>query len=352
MHKIFVSLVMVIGLLTTGSAFAQTDPVSVPDVRGLSVPAAAAVLNTHGLLLGSQSNILWTVTAGYAQNTVGEQSVLPGETVAYGSSVDLTVLRSPNVALIYDDNDITLVNRSGATIEVSNVTFNAVETATPATYNALDLGLPFLEAEDCLQLWSVGRSEPKQVEGCRSTQWRSTNNTAHHFWTGLNGVTRFNVVQSGIERASCASAPAGAAPLTCEFYLATITTSEVTEYVYLAYTAQQLVIVNQSTDQWMPLQNVVVMTNGSSVPLGDPALFGNPPVIGIIQQLAPGQCLLFGAATTDTLPETCSILAHLDLAPETAFWRSEFYIDSTTVEGEYPCPAATDGVLTICVMPR
>lgn len=67
-------------LLVAAPASGQSDPVTVPDVIGLTVPEAAALLNRSGLVLGAQISETWTEASGAAQNTIGAQAILPGET--------------------------------------------------------------------------------------------------------------------------------------------------------------------------------------------------------------------------------------------------------------------------------
>src|SRR5690606_24498911 len=88
---------------------------------------AAATLNRAGLKLGAEHNVEWTAESGQERNRVGGQSLAPGASVEQGTVIDITVLRAPNAALIYDDNDLTLVNLVGGNININNLTFNAVD---------------------------------------------------------------------------------------------------------------------------------------------------------------------------------------------------------------------------------
>src|SRR3954463_11504474 len=109
MNKIlvFITFCLVLGI---GQTMAQ-DTIQVPDLTGMNVPQAAAALNRAGFALGNETGEAWTAESGLQQNRIKSQSVAAGQTAPSGSAIDVTVLRSPNVALVYDDNDLTLVNK-------------------------------------------------------------------------------------------------------------------------------------------------------------------------------------------------------------------------------------------------
>ncbi|MBZ0309257.1 MAG: PASTA domain-containing protein, partial [Anaerolineae bacterium] len=136
-------IVLLILLLFTQAAFAQ-DNVAVPDVTGLNLPQALALLNQNGLRLGNENHTGWTADSGLPQNSVSEQSIPAGQTTAYGTAVDITLLRSPNALVIYDDNDFTLVNQTGEPLDLNAISFNSISGAAafPANTwgNSLDDG--------------------------------------------------------------------------------------------------------------------------------------------------------------------------------------------------------------------
>src|SRR5215813_13975992 len=78
---------------------------TVPNLVGLNLPQATAALNNVGMALGNQTSAPWTQDSGVPQNTISVQSTPAGQAATAGASVDVTVLRSPNVSLSYDDND-------------------------------------------------------------------------------------------------------------------------------------------------------------------------------------------------------------------------------------------------------
>lgn len=353
--KLFVAGLLCCVAGSTGMIYAQDNTAVVPDVRGLTVPVAAAVLNRSGFFLGTQTNAAWTAAMAYLPNTVGEQSIAPGETAPRGVPVALTIFRPPNVTLIYDDNDITLINRAGVPLEIAGLVFTTVESITPASFEAISWRIRAIEANNCGQLWSVARSGEKPVEGCDVINWMSTNKPEFHFWTALNGVASFKVVQDGVDRAVCPAAQAGAEPITCEFYLLAAALDPETPYLVFTYTVDRLVIFNRSSDRWMPLEGILVSSTagGPPVAIGDPALYAPALIPGIINRLAPGQCLLFvSGGVTAAAPETCDVIARLDYPAGVGFWKTNFEVDGITTPEKYVCPAAMPAKRTICILPR
>ena len=341
-------------LLLPQIVLGQDDVTTVPDLTGLSVPAAAALLNRNALLLGAQENVAWTAESGLPENRISAQSVAAGESVARGTAIDITVLRSNNMTLIYDDNDLTLVNRSGGALGLNGVSFITVESTTPASFSAARWG-GSLDAGNCGQLWSVGRTNAKDVEGCAEISWLTTNNTAEHFWTALNGVTSFSVTQNGIIRAQCPAAQAGTAPITCDFFLDAGSAGETIPYVYMAYTTSQWIIMNNSTDQWLPLTDVVLVnTAGAGPQLTNDSAYTIPPEYGLTRLLAPGQCILVvGSEVPVEPPLPCDVIAAFVYpSAGTYFWLLDFTVDGVTDDQLHTCTAPVEGRLTLCIMPR
>lgn len=329
---------------------AAQDTVIVPDVTGLSVPQAAAQLNRAGIRLGAQFET--EMTEGVTPNTVVVQSVAAGESVARGSSVDVTVARGNNAILIYDDNDITLVNQSGGTISLAGITFSALDGSRPIAFNATRWPAGSLNDGECAQLWSVGRTEPKRIPECTgSIYWLTTNDTNQHFWTGSGGAARFNLVQDGLERVQCGVSMTGNCPL----YLSSSAAPEATEFVYLAYTADRLIIYNLTQDLWMPLQGLSITdSNGGGHPLTNPAVFGNPDIIGSMEQLAPGQCLFYRTGNaSENLPQPCDVIFETYTNVVEYLFNAQAFTVVSPLNGQrYNCPAATPDWLTVCIVPR
>lgn len=334
----------------------------VPDLTGLSVPAAAARLNEVGLALGQQTDEPWTEAAGQPANTILIQTVLPGQMAEAGSAVGVTVLRSPNVLLLYDADSITLVNQAGAALELGGLTFTALDGATAASFPATNW-LSGLTAGDCTQLWAVRRSGPSRPAECAGVaRWLSTVNPASHFWTESNAVTRFSVSNGGVERAVCEAARRDAGQQRCAFFLpVSAAESDVAEYLYLAYTTDRLVILNQTEDQWMALGGTAFynfnpnsMVPGAEIHPDDAGLYQVLNAAAAIDRLAPGQCLLFtnNDPAADAPPQPCTPIARLDINPDLIFWAADFELSGTTDNQRRSCPAAIPDQLTLCIMPR
>lgn len=342
---------LIIWLVMGGQVRAQEA--QVPDLTGMNVPQAAAALNKLGLALGNETGEAWTAESGLEQNRIKAQSVAAGELTAQGSAIDVTVLRSPNVALVYDDNDLTLVNKTGGDLDLSGIIFNTLD-GNPAQFAAARWA-GSVRKDQCTQIWSVGRNGPKGLDECSTIQnWLVTQSGSEHFWTGAGGTTRFAVTQNGIQRGQCAVANPGR----CEFYVPGGASGDVTEYVYFAYGTHNLAIINQSSDRWMTLSGFTVFNNftaqkGLTVPLGDASLYVVTNPVARVGQLAPGQCVLFtdSSAEGNTPPQPCDVVARLDINPTVIFWGAAFDMEGSDGQ-RHSCPAATVDKLTLCLMPR
>ncbi len=347
--KRLLTLLVLWVMLASHSALAQD--ISVPDLTGLNVPQAAAVLNRLGLRLGAEMAFGWTADSPVPANLISAQSVAPGTTAAFGSAVGITVGRSANALLIYDDNDITLVNLTGATINLGGITLSTIDGTAAASFNA-GRWAGGLAASDCGQLWSISRGGAKDVPECAgSTLWISTNNPAEHFWTGTNSVTQFSVTQDGIQRAVCAVSAAGR----CEFFLAGGSAADATPFVYFAYTPDRLIVFNRSEDQWMSLRGVLFSAApGAGFELPPAEMWDNPAsIVGEILRLAPGQCLYARInPAEDAPPQSCDRVATYSTTAQTHFWAGGFYVTSVTDGQKRNCPAPQADRLTVCILPR
>ena len=354
---------MLAALLTYMPMAAQSDPVTVPDVTGLSVPAAAALLNQNGMVVGSQTEEQWTESFSQPVNTIAAQSLSPGSTVERGTALDVTVLRSPNMLLIYRPRFLTLINQADSPVDLGRLVFNALDGSTAASFPAANWMATLDGGGHCAQLWAEPRTAPDRPAECTGVQrWLSTVNPGVHFWTGLNGVTQFSVVYDGVQRTLCEGAAIGGGQKQCAFYLpAGKGGGDTTAYVYLAYTTDRLIVLNQAGDQWMPTAQTTIFNRNPnmSVPeaqltIGDPGLFHNPDILANITRLAPGQCLLFTKRSpeADSPPQPCDVIASLEINPDLIFWAADFEIGSATDGRRHRCPAASPDKMTICVMPR
>ena len=350
-------LVVIVGLLliVAQTVFAQ-EMVTMPDVTGMRVPVAAAELNRAGIRIGQEVGERWTADSGLEQNTIGAQSIAADTQVEFGSAVDLTVLRSPNMLLIYDDNDLTLVNQTGTDIDITGINFRALD-GNQASFSASRWGGQLRETR-CAQIWSVNRNGAKGLDECDFIEhWITTTNGGEHFWTGAGGTTQFAVTHNGIERAVCSVGGLQR----CEFYLpAGGGSADVTQHIYFAYTEDRLALINNTDDKWMPLDGLRVLNNhveprGASLDFTSQSLYGSSlsPVANI-NQLAPGQCIFFtnSAPTTQEPPQPCDVVARLDIGTTLIFWGADFPVESTTDDQPHTCPVAAAGRLTLCIMPR
>ena len=359
---------MIIRLLVTlwclvvfGLSASAQGQVAVPDLTGLNVPKAAAELNKLGLRLGEQTAQAWSAETGLAENTIGAQSVAPGTNVDHGAVVDVTVLRTPNLRLIYDDNDITLVNLTDQAVDISALRFETIE-GTGASFDASRWSSE-LRANQCLQLWSVNRNGSKGLPECQAIQnWLTTVNPGNHFWTASNGVGIFEARQNGSVLNDCQAATVNSQdrPITCEFYLPAGGAGDVAEFVYFAYTVDAFAAINPTDDAWLRLNRTTIINPnpnlgqlGASFRLGDSAIFGNPDIVAEIGRLAPQQCLLLfdSALTAAAPPQPCDVVAQLGIPADQRFWLSDFELESRDGR-KFECTGAVEGKRTICVMPR
>lgn len=364
MRKILLGLMIVI-LSHLPSSFAQQDTVVVPDLTGLNTPQAAALLNALGLRLGVEQVTVWTQLSEASPNVISSQSVQPSTAVGMGTTVDVGILRPANMKLIYDDNDLTMVNLTQNVVDVTGLRFATAE-GTPTSFPAARWASN-LRSRQCMQVWTLPRNGPKGVEECQFIQNFLTNTTpGEHFWTQANGVQRFVLVEDGVERVSCPAAPANSqdAPLQCEFYLEGASAAEnITEYLYFAYTTEALAIINQSNDKWMPTDRSPIINlhpdfgeDGFEFNFGAPELFGAPDsIIGDVTMLAPGQCIMLTARQPDGLespPQPCRVIAQRNLNLRAAFWLQDFQRDSANDGQRRTCPGALADRPTLCIVPQ
>jgi hypothetical protein len=362
LFRIALLLLFVFPSTLSAQQVTQHAALVVPDLTGLSVPRAAAELNRVGLRLGNQTDESWVAGQTLPEGGISTQSLAAGTSVEAGTTIDVTVLRSPNLELKYDDNDLTLINLTDKTVDIGDTIFAAID-GNQASFEASQLTNSLL-ATQCVQLWAVNRNGPKDMPECGFIpNWVSSTNAALHFWVTTNGATSFNVVQDGTVRATCSTAAVGTQdqPLTCDFYLPSGGQGgDAADYLYFTYTTERFLVVNTASDEWMRLNRAVIHhvnpnnpMLGPSFNLSDPALFGNPTTVADFKRLAPQQCLLFKRADVagDPLPQPCDVIGQLDLPADQLFWTTPFELESRSGK-RFTCPAAVEGKQTICAMPR
>lgn len=319
-------LIVLIGLALCFPVISQEDdtptPLRIPDLSEMSLPRAVAELNRLGLELGEETVQLREGEPQSRVNQVIAQTPTAGTLAEPGDTVDVTVLRAVMLRLVFDDNDITFINPSGSTVPIGSLTFRSVSATPESAFNVRDINdwEATLDSGDCYQLWSVGgRRSAKAVSGCPSISqilWAFTGDRSAYFWTGGNGATAFEVTRGGVTLATCPIADQ-----VCEVY-----TAEFTDYIYLTYTADQLVIHNTSEDGWMLLND-----------------FDDAP-----DRIAPGQCVVYTTDETRPPLTECDIVQ--TLTPLTPFWETG--IDITGTERVRTCPAPIAGESTVCLLAR
>ncbi len=330
------------------TAAGQDSLITVPDLNGLSVPVAAGELNRAGLQLGHEQIIAVDPASGDTENTIAAQSPAAGDSVARGTSIDVRVLRAANAYLIYDDNDLTLVNVQSGLLDLSEVQFSAVGPNGPVEFNPTAWAANLDEGR-CGQIWSVGRVSSKEIDGCSVILWMTASSSSQHFWTHTAGIQGFSVIQNGEVRALCPAAPAGSqdAPLRCDIVFEMDYAQEHVSYIYLAYTTDRLIVHNQTAERWMEFSDTVLRDSASrDIDLSALDIFSADERPA---RLAPDECILFAADVDAQPPEPCHVIGLVPV--DTAFWLQPFRVIG---RDDYPrvCEAAEADTLMICVMLR
>lgn len=342
----------------------QEDEVPVPNVTGMKIPQAAAILNILGLNLGNE--IAVEPEPGQETNIIVAQSLASGTTAPRGTRVDVSVILSPNMRLIYDDNDITIQNLTDGDMNLGGVVFHSSGDGATSFNPAQVAGV--IDSDDCIQIWSIARNEPKDVAGCDSYLWRSTRDTTVHFWTQVNNVQNFSVLDNGVERTVCPAAPRNSQdnPTVCEVYISgggSASDGDVAPFIYLAYNSSAIAFINTTQDQWMMTNQTTLLNyNPNLSTLGVTLIFGDTNLlreeyrigVGEVTRLAPQQCIMFTSigTTVNEPPQNCMVIAQRPLDETVAFWLADFIVHSNTTETELTCPAARNEEVIICIGPR
>lgn len=355
MRRFFILWIFV-AVLAQHTLVAQPSTGPVPDVTGMTIAAATAVLNASGFSVGAQYSV--PAAEGQRRDAITGQMPAPGTYAEVGSSIDLIVARKPNARLIYDNNDLTLVNLSEEPLPLGTLVFAG---DGGAVFRGDRWGRTLSEGE-CVQIWSVTRSKPKGVEGCvRIVSWLTTNDTTQHVWTQGSGE-RFTIFSGNQPQAECMTAQRGTqnSPAACEFYAPSAASGPYIPYIYLAYTTDGLVVRNPSETTWLRLSNEIVTATGKAIRLQQASQYdsvssfvlttsdnGTPQV----RQLAPSQCVRFRAvgAPDDAYPEPCSLVA--DRVTDEPFWQTAFSVRSRDGKA-HACDPAVPGRVVVCVAPR
>lgn len=354
-----VTLTLIIFISAWASAQASESAAAattVPNLAGMTPPQAAAALNAARLQLGAMSSM--TASPPLLAGTVAGQFPPAGSVAVPGAMVDVSVAYAPNVRLIYDNNDLTLINIGTQPLDAGTLTFQASD-AVPVSFDGRRWGRQ-IEPTDCVQVWSTRRTQPKSLAACRRiAAWLSTTDANQHVWKDASGAQGFIVRQEGVQRGECPTASPGTRenPLVCEIYLAQVQPPPVWPFIYLAYTRDSLVVHNTSADSWMRMNVPLLLASNHAISLNDTSLYhavdglivstgsGGVPVI---RQLAPGQCVRFRtvSAPADFIPEPCLMFADA-LIDGVPFWHTPFTIEDNRGD-KHVCAAAAPDAVTTC----
>ena len=338
---------LILNLFFAMSPLAQDANLTVPDLAGLNVPEAAAVLSRAGLHVGQERIIAIDPASSDPENIIIEQLPAAGEMVDPKTAVDIGVTRRTNSYLQYDDNDLTLVNTAAGLLDLNEVLFSGGSTNaaefSPSAWAAT------LTEKQCGQIWSVARLSSKEIDGCSVILWMTATSSNQHFWTQTGGVEEFSVIQNGEVRATCPAAPVGSqdAPLRCDIAFDIVYPDEHVNYIYIAYTTDRLIIHNQTLDRWMELNETSLRdSTGREIDLSALDVFNTE---ARPSRLAPGECILFAADANAQPPESCHLIGSVVM--DTQFWLEPFRVIG---RDDYPrvCEAAETDTLAICVMLR
>jgi hypothetical protein len=317
-------------------AAAQDNTGVVPDLTGLNLPQAAAELSKVGLLIGKQTPVTWTEGNSAVPDTITAQAVAPGERLPAGARIDLTIVGKANIIMIYDDNDFTMVNAVGRTLDLTQVTFQS----------------------------SDGAASAKEWPECSQTHWFATTiRTTEHFWTELNSVTGFSMSINGEVLKTCPAALFGAEPVRCEFYLTSgVGATNSIDFLYINYTIGEFTVSNVSDDRWLTLNdtrfvnyNPAEPVAGSWFTLGTDSIFtpmitGSDPLL-----LAPGQCVKIRdprLADQHPLPSDCIVVGSAEFTGGDVFWQADFEVYNPQIGIRHTCPSAVRDKDVVCIMPR
>jgi hypothetical protein len=333
---------LVLPVIAQDSTASQTP--TMPDLTGLTAPQAHALLFEHGLVLDPL--IVASSSGEGVENTIIDQSLAPGESYSIGAVISVTVLRQPNIRLVWNiedhnNNSFTLVNLADYEINIEHLLF---ETADGSRRFQSALWPNFLRVEQCVQLWTYQEELGSRVgvDDCRILQGGGilpVLNEVQQFWRSEGS---FYVVQEGLRRGECQIA-AGI----CELWISpSAITEEFSPNVFLIYNQNQLIIHNRSSKQWLPLNQIAI--NDSAV-LSDEREWDSLRFGQDMPFLAPNHCVRFGSASS---PLTDCVEVAVRETTE-LFWRESFTVHSLrNSDISKTCPAALGDEATICLLLR
>jgi hypothetical protein len=349
---LFVSLALT-GGNTRGQA---SSPITVPDVVGLTVPEAAAVLHRAGLKLGPQTSVY---RLDQAHNTVIGQTPPADASAEPLSEVGIEVVIQTNIEIVYDNNDITVINLTGTTLNGGRMRFEAIDSGLPSppafSFNEVaDLRVS-VDDDQCLQFWSISEGMGQPADGCARglDGWFASILTERHFWTRASEAATFRFWYGDQPVGDCPTMRDLRGKQRCPMRLALDPDEgDTAEYLYFVYSADQLIVKNASARRWMAVDGVTF----GGIDLGDFARIPRETFVGSERRLAPGECILLTAASISTgepiqddLSVECFVIARGELSDVDLFWRRGFALGDAA---SCPPPPATNAARSICLVPR
>lgn len=376
MRKLITFVMLLFCALSSLQVVAQTETETItadpPNVIGMRVPVAAAALNAAGWRVGDYRFEALPNGSNNIANTISAQVITDAE----AQTITLTVVVQPNMRLVYDNNEITLVSDAdpAARFRLSDLLFESTLNDELRQFSAQDwkypgTGTPWNGALDnvqlyCMQLWSILRGGASRITECTGERgsghpgiqvYFETINSSKHFWIHEGIAGEFAIYQDSILRGNCPTTDNSdtEADDQCTFYLAPgLYAGDVTDYLYFSYNQDTFNVLNRSDERWMPLGQAVI-ENG--ITLGENEWIDYQGVIANPAALAPGQCLQYrDAEVPDDSSLPCEARVTTVLLPaDRVFWRTEFRITSPADRQTRTCPPpAADGSRTICIIPR
>jgi hypothetical protein len=332
---------MLIAFLAGGTVIgAQQAETTVPDLTGLTVPQAARAVGLAQLMFGTETTQEWTVNAKVKANQVSTQEPAAGSKVALRSTVNVTVLRVYNMALVVNANSLSLLNLSDTPLDLRGVVLRSADGSR--SFSAPDWGQA-LPAKKCNQLW-VSTSARTKIADCDPANRVIVAPESRQFWVASD----FRIERNGDVIATCAAGPGR-----CEIALPQGEDPERTSYLAFSYRTNHLEVRNDS-ERWMSLSGAqVVGNNGQRFSLQvqlDGTTPGDVPWAG--SRLAPGQCLVLSELDVPALPPfDCTVVAYVRLKEKASFWTLGFSVVGPTGR-RTACAAPVPGLQSLCLVPR
>jgi len=333
-------------LFITTNIQAQEAAVFVPDVAGMTAPRAASALADAGLLLGGETAQPLSADTQTKLNQVIAQEPAPGQKVAPGTAVKVTIVRNTNVMITYDANSLTFTNRDSQPLDLTGVLLESGAEQDLSQFSTQEWGKT-LPVKSCYQLWKIAPSKINLPPECTSAARVSvTGLKTKLFW--LSGQDSFRVRRHGDTLATC---PVGAGR--CDVALLQGDAVEQADFLMFAYRTNYFTVRNES-NRWMSLDDITIIGgNGERFTLDAIQNAAPGDVLWSGYRLAPGQCLVYSESEIGALPPyDCKVVGYVKLAKKTTFWTSGFSLVSVGTPRSSYCPAPQPGLLSVCVRPR